>query len=130
MCYSEDMQTTTSPSEIAALFYSIKQEGQAARVAHAGKFFETFDWAEQLALVGWYGSAEEAVEAMAGSIEQVKEEEMPLPSYTIIHKEADLTPEERATLTQWCQSIMDTLKANYPADSLKLNRASTPEKAK
>ena len=63
-------------------------------------------------------------------IEQVKEEEMPLPFYTIIHKEADLTPEERATLTQWCQSIMDTLKANYPADSLKLKRASTPEKAK
>ena len=63
-------------------------------------------------------------------IEQVKEEEMPLPSYTIIHKEADLTPEERATLTQWCQSIMDTLKANYPADSLKLKRAPTPEKAK
>ena len=63
-------------------------------------------------------------------IEQVKEEEMPLPSYTIIHKEADLTPKERATLTQWCQSIMDTLKANYPADSLKLKRAPTPEKAK
>ena len=74
MCYSEDMQTTTSPHTIAALFYSIKQEGQAARVAHAGKFFETFNWAEQLALVGWYGTKEEAVEAMAGSLEKVKAE--------------------------------------------------------
>jgi len=63
-------------------------------------------------------------------IEQVKEEEMPLPSYTIIHKEADLTPAERATLTQWCQSIMDTLKANYPADSLKLKRSPAPTNTK
>jgi hypothetical protein len=63
-------------------------------------------------------------------IEQVKEKEMPLPSYTIIHKEADLTTEERATLTQWCQSIMDTLKANYPADSLKLKRSPAPANTK
>ena len=74
MWYSEDMQTTTSPHTIAALFYSIKQEGQAARVAHAGKFFNSLDWSEQLALTGWYGTEQEAVEAMAGTIEQVKEE--------------------------------------------------------
>jgi len=74
VCYSEDMQTTTSPSEIAALFYKVKQEGSAARVAQADKFFDTFNWAEQLALVGWYGTKEEAVEAMAGSLERVKAE--------------------------------------------------------
>jgi hypothetical protein len=63
-------------------------------------------------------------------IEQVKEGEMPLESYTLIHKEAKLTEEEKVTLTQWCQSIMDSLKAKYPADSLKLKRRSAPASAK
>jgi uncharacterized membrane protein len=62
-------------------------------------------------------------------IEQVKEGEMPLKSYTLIHKEADLTEAERVILTKWCQSIMDTLKATYPADSLKLKKKK-PETAK
>ncbi len=55
--------------------------------------------------------------------------EMPLKSYTLIHKEADLTEAERVILTKWCQSIMDTLKATYPADSLKLKKKK-PETAK
>ena len=63
-------------------------------------------------------------------IEQVKEGEMPLKSYTLIHKEADLTEAERVVLTKWCQSIMDTLKANYPADSLKLKRPPAPANTK
>jgi hypothetical protein len=74
VCYSEDMQTTTSPFEITALFNKVKQEGSAARVAQADKFFDSFNWAEQLALVGWYGTKEDAVDAMAGSLEQVKAE--------------------------------------------------------
>jgi hypothetical protein len=61
-------------------------------------------------------------------IEQIKEDEMPLYSYTLIHKEAKLTDAEKATLTNWCQSIMDTLKATYPADSLKLKRPPVPAK--
>lgn len=51
-------------------------------------------------------------------IEQVKEGEMPLNSYTWVHPEANLNPDERAVLTGWAQQIMDTLKANYPIDSL------------
>lgn len=51
-------------------------------------------------------------------IEQVKEKEMPLDSYTWIHKDAKLTDEERVTLTNWAQSVMDTMKARYPIDSL------------
>jgi hypothetical protein len=74
VCYSEGMQTTTSPFEITALFNKVKQEGSAARVAQADKFFDSFNWAEQLALVGWYGTKEDAVDAMAGSLEQVKAE--------------------------------------------------------
>lgn len=55
-------------------------------------------------------------------IEQVNEGEMPLQSYTIIHQNARLTAAEKTILTDWCKSIMDTLKANYPADSLILKR--------
>ncbi len=59
-------------------------------------------------------------------IEQVKEDEMPLSSYTLIHKEAKLTAGEKATLIQWCQNIMDSIKANYPADSLNIKRPPPP----
>jgi hypothetical protein len=48
----------------------------------------------------------------------VKEEEMPLPSYTWAHTDARLTKEERVIITRWAQSIMETMKAKYPLDSL------------
>lgn len=36
-------------------------------------------------------------------IEEVEEDEMPLPSYTITHKEARLTPEQKKMLMAWAQ---------------------------
>ena len=51
-------------------------------------------------------------------ISEVKEEEMPLPSYTWIHKNAILTDAEKTTIINWATSIMDTMKAKYPIDSL------------
>lgn len=56
------------------------------------------------------------------TIETVEEKEMPLPSYTNfgLHKEANLTDEQRRTLIRWAKAQMDTLKANYPTDSLKM----------
>lgn len=53
-------------------------------------------------------------------IDEVKEGEMPLESYTIIHKNAILTEPEKITLTNWCLSVRDSIKAKYPADSLVL----------
>ena len=61
-------------------------------------------------------------------IEQVKENEMPIASYTWTHKEARLTPEERTKLIDWAKSVMNTLEAQYPIDSLK--RQSPPSSAK
>jgi hypothetical protein len=55
---------------------------------------------------------------MEETIEMVKTEEMPLPSYTWTHTEARLTKAERIAITQWAQSVMDTMKQRYPADSL------------
>jgi hypothetical protein len=50
--------------------------------------------------------------------EQVKEGEMPLSSYTLIHTDANLTAGEKASLTNWVDSIRNVMKATYPADSL------------
>lgn len=57
-------------------------------------------------------------------IEEVKEHEMPLESYTYLglHKEANLSDEQRQILTNWAQNQMDMLKATYPADSLVMPR--------
>ena len=52
------------------------------------------------------------------TIEMVKEGEMPLNSYTWTHKDAKLTETEKAKITGWAQSVMDTMKARYPIDSL------------
>lgn len=58
------------------------------------------------------------------TIELVEEEEMPLASYTYLglHKEANLTDEQRQLIINWAKTQMDSFKSQYPADSLVLNR--------
>jgi len=57
-------------------------------------------------------------------IEVIEENEMPLESYTYLglHKEANLSEEQKEALMNWAKSQMAYLKANYPADSLVLKR--------
>ena len=55
---------------------------------------------------------------MEETIEMVKENEMPLNSYTWVHKDAILTDGEKSNVIRWAESIMDTMKAKYPIDSL------------
>lgn len=55
-------------------------------------------------------------------IEMVKEGEMPMASYTLIHRDAILSEAQKGRLVSWAQSMMDSLKAKYPADSLVLRR--------
>ncbi len=50
--------------------------------------------------------------------EQVKEGEMPLKSYTWMHKDAILSEEEKNELINWADAIRDSLEAKYPMDSL------------
>lgn len=58
------------------------------------------------------------------TVEMVEELEMPLPSYTYLglHKEAKLSDDQRKIVIDWAKAQMDILKANYPADSLKMPR--------
>ena len=51
-------------------------------------------------------------------IDLVKKGEMPLNSYTWIHKDAILTDTEKTTLINWAQGIKNTLDSKYPKDSL------------
>ena len=55
---------------------------------------------------------------MEETIEMVKENEMPLNSYTWIHKNAKLSDTEKSLLLSWAQSVMDTMRSQYPLDSL------------
>ena len=48
----------------------------------------------------------------------VKGNEMPLPSYTWIHKDARLTIKQKLAIATWTTSIRDSMKAHYPLDSL------------
>lgn len=51
-------------------------------------------------------------------VEVVEEGEMPLNSYTWMHKDAKLTEDEKNKLIGWANGIMSTMKAKYPLDSL------------
>lgn len=50
--------------------------------------------------------------------EQVKKGEMPLNSYTWIHKDAILSEAEKTALIGWADGIREQMKAKYPLDSL------------
>jgi len=65
---------------------------------------------------------------MEQTIDLVKKEEMPLDSYTWMHKDAILTQEEKTKLFDWAQSVMDSLKTRYPIDSLKRQGPPPPQK--
>ena len=63
-------------------------------------------------------------------IEQVKEDEMPLGSYTIIHRNAILNKEQKVNIANWATAIRDSIKLQYPADSLKRTQRPQQQAAK
>lgn len=63
---------------------------------------------------------------MEDCIEQIDNGEMPLESYLWIHKDAGLSAGDKAVLKGWCQGVIDSLKARYPADSLVLPKRKKP----
>ncbi len=54
--------------------------------------------------------------------EQVPEDKMPLPSYLLMHRDATLSPEQKTTLITWAHAMQDSMRANFPADSLERRR--------
>ncbi len=45
-------------------------------------------------------------------INQLKDDEMPILSYKLIHRNADLTPAQKTILMNWAASAKDSLSAN------------------
>jgi len=64
---------------------------------------------------------------MEDVIDLVKKNEMPLSSYTWIHKDARLTDQEKTTLMNWAEGIRAEMKTKYPEDSLKRKPKPQPE---
>lgn len=55
-------------------------------------------------------------------IDEIKDGEMPLESYTYLHSKANLTSEEKEIIFNWATSVRDSIKAKYPADSLVIKK--------
>jgi hypothetical protein len=53
---------------------------------------------------------------------EVKNDDMPLGSYTLIHRDAILTDEKKIALANWVVALRDSFKLNYPVDSLRRKR--------
>lgn len=56
---------------------------------------------------------------MEETIDLVKEDEMPLESYTWIHKDAKIEPAEKELLLNWAANVIEAMEAKYPIDSLR-----------
>lgn len=50
--------------------------------------------------------------------DQVKKDEMPLSSYTLIHKDARPTDAQKMGIENWAESTRKEIAGHYPADSL------------
>lgn len=64
-------------------------------------------------------SARRQYKKMEEVIDQVKEDEMPLSSYTIIHKDAKLSQEQKLALSNWADATRKDMESKYHPDSLK-----------
>lgn len=69
-------------------------------------------------------SAARQFHKMEETIEMVSEGEMPLKSYTYfgLHPQAKMSEDDKKLIIDWAQSIMDSMKRAYPADSLVMKK--------
>ncbi len=51
-------------------------------------------------------------------LSEIEENEMPLKSYSMIHQDAKLTELQRKEFELWAHGLLDSMKRQYPADSL------------
>lgn len=52
------------------------------------------------------------------TIKEVKDGDMPITSYTIPHRDAVLSEDQKLILENWASGAMKDMEAKYPADSL------------
>lgn len=61
---------------------------------------------------------------------EIEEDEMPLNSYTLIHTDTKLNTQQKTSIDNWVASLRDSIKANFPEDSLKRPQRQQPPPAK
>ncbi len=49
---------------------------------------------------------------------EIKEGDMPMASYTLLHRNAALTSEQKSAILNWAANAMKEMETKYPADSL------------
>ena len=49
---------------------------------------------------------------------ELEDDGMPMESYTLIHSNAKLNAAQKASIYTWVNELRDSIKANYPEDSL------------
>jgi len=54
-----------------------------------------------------------------GIVEEIKEDDMPISSYRLIHRNAILSADQKEKLIHWSENMQNEMKAKYPPDSLK-----------
>ncbi|MFZ1799971.1 MAG: heme-binding domain-containing protein [Chitinophagaceae bacterium] len=59
---------------------------------------------------------------MKETIKEIKEGEMPITSYTLLHGDAKLSEADKQTVISWCESVQKTLQEKYPPDSLEIKK--------
>jgi len=59
---------------------------------------------------------------MKECIKQIKDGDMPIDSYTFIHRDANLSDADKQAVITWCESVQKTLQEKYPPDSLEIKR--------
>lgn len=137
---AKNQSTTKSPTDITAQ-YSVPATVQtildkACADCHSNNTY--YPWYSNVQPVGWWLAnhvnegkrelnfsdfasypAKKQHHKLKEIIETVKEGEMPLNSYTWIHKNAILTEQEKLALSQWADSLQKDIAAknNLPPDT-------------
>lgn len=136
---SKNISNTRSPNDIAAVYNEPENVrtilNKACNDCHSNN--TRYPWYNNIQPVAWWLHSHiqdgkrglnfnefttyrisKQYHRMQDVIDEVKEGDMPLGSYTIIHTDSRLTDQEKVTLTNWANSIRAAIKAKYPADSL------------
>lgn len=66
---------------------------------------------------------------LAKAAEEVQEGEMPLSSYTILHKDAVLSKEEKAIFTQWAEQLSKDIYARVTPAEIEADKKRREERA-
>ena len=128
-----------SPNSIAAVYTTPDSVQQVLAVAcndcHSGN--TRYPWYNKVQPVAWWlanhvneGKKEldfdqfktftprRQYNKMKSLVREIKEDGMPLDSYTWIHKDAILTPAQKQLLITWAEGIQRQLEKTWPPDSL------------